>query len=126
MTSQDILNRANDLAGEFGITRGSFARDAEGHALDSALDPRATSFCAVGLISKASLDFGEAPHWSKMFDHAMETFRLAAGIEAWSSITHWNDHVATDGEIREAFRACADSPKLRLEDFTKSGELIAV
>lgn len=109
---QAILTRAYELAGEYGVTRGSFARMDDGSETTYG-DPRATSFCTLGLIGRACLDLGYSTidsegRSAEEFCAAAETFRGFAGIP--HSITLWNDENHDLDEVKRLLRLAAGIP----------------
>lgn len=105
-TTQDIFIRANDLLGEFGHCTGAFARDEQGHPLDNWNDPRAASFCAMGVLGRAALDLGITT-LDFLYDEAVRTLHDAAGMPEGVAVTAWNDEIASEQEVRDAFAQLA-------------------
>lgn len=117
VTPQDLLVRAYDLLGEFGICRGHYAVDGNGEYCPST-DPRAQSFCSVGAISRASYDL-------------IGTYDLEIAGKAFLklqpdvAIIDWNDG-ATDEEILATFRKAAGlpEPSKPVEELTEAHEQV--
>lgn len=105
-TTQDIFIRANDLLGEFGHCTGAFARDEQGRPLDNWNDPRAASFCAMGVIGRAALDLG-ITSLSFTYGEAVRTLHQVVGVPEGASVTEWNDRIASEQEVRDTFAQLA-------------------
>lgn len=101
ITEQDILCHAYHLVNEFGLTTGALARNAEGESV-TPLDPRATSFCAVGAITRAANDLGLMTWNSRELEGAYKLYMDIAGTPPGMSITQWNDSVG-EARVKQAF-----------------------
>lgn len=108
VTPKDVLTRAHDLLGEYGICRGAYGLDENGNSVPSS-DPRARSFCSVGAVSRAVIDL--CGRWDPSL--ATESHQvLGQHINAPpGQITNWNDELATDEEILATFRKAAGLPE---------------
>ncbi len=125
VTPRDLLVRAYELLGEYQIVRGSFAVTPEGNSI-SGLDDRGVGFCSIGAVQRASLDLN-VPTWiaNGVYSQALLKLEDTVGV----GISYWNDVVATDDEIMQAFQVAAGLPEQPLyvpEEFITDQELITV
>lgn len=109
VTPQDVLIRAHDLLGEYGICRDAYAIDGNGRTTD-VNNPHVVAFCSIGAISRALTDLGTGQIFGSHSAYYDVLDIMKAQIEC-DSVSEWNDYVATDQEILSTFRKAAGLPE---------------
>lgn len=124
VTPQDVLIRAHDLLGEYGICRGAYALDGNGNATNVD-DPNRQSYCSVGGIARAIKDLTGSNN-ELLFNQSI-TALLMTGIPG-TCVSEWNDALATDQEILSTFRKAAGlpEPSVPVEELAEAPEQVLV
>lgn len=101
-TATDVLQRACALLDEYDICRGHYAIDDTGQSVDIRSGEE-VAYCAVGFLRRATEDL-MGTCLCMAFKEAHEILAETAHVR---SLHFWNDHEATDDEIRDAFHKAA-------------------
>lgn len=119
VTPKDVLVRAYDLLGEYGICRGAYGIDGNGYAVPS-FDPNAKAFCSVGAVTRAVIDLCGTYEPQLAWEcHAL--------LQPDMQVIGWNDS-STDEEILATFRKAAGLPEPTkpVDELTEASESILV